>query len=125
MIVIGTALPSAIYTWHSLDQVDTKWLELGRSLRLNRCQTVQHILLPAALPSILTGIRLSTTFGIILLTAAEMLGATSGIGFYIMGAGSLALVENMMAGILVLMLLAGFCNALLNSISRKLLFWLK
>ena len=125
MIALGVALPTAIYTWNSLDQVEYKWVELGQSLQLSRLQMVHHILLPAALPNILTGIRLSVTIGIILLTAAEMLGSSSGIGFYLMNAGHLALVEQMMSGVVVLILLANGCNLFLTILSRYLLKWME
>ena len=125
MIVVGVALPTAIYTWNALDQVDSKWRELGAALRLPLIRQVQHILLPAALPSILTGIRLAATIAIILLTAAEMLGAPSGIGYCLMNAGNLALVENMMAGIVLLMLLANGISLLLSLISQYLLRWME
>ena len=125
MIALGVALPTAIYTWNSLDHVEYKWIELGKSLQLSRYQTIRYILVPAALPNILTGIRLSTTIGIILLTAAEMLGSSSGVGFYLMNAGNLALVEHMMSGIVVLILLANGFNLLLTLASRYLLQWME
>ncbi|AMO57857.1 ABC transporter permease [Endozoicomonas montiporae] len=125
MIALGIALPTAIYTWNSLDQVNDKWVELGQSLRLSRLQMVYHILLPAALPNILTGIRLSITIGIILLTAAEMLGSSTGIGFYLMNAGHLALVEQMMSAVVVLIIMANSCNLLLAQLSRYLLGWME
>lgn len=124
IITLGVGLPTAIYTWRSLDQVEQKWLELGRSLQLSQSLIIRNILFPAALPNILTGIRLSTTLGIILLTAAEMLGASSGIGYYLMNAGNLALVEHMMAGIVALMLLAAGFNLLLTLITNHLLKWM-
>ena len=125
MIALGVALPTTIYTWNSLDQVEYKWIELGKSMQLSKYSQIRHILLPAALPNILTGIRLSTTIAIILLTAAEMLGSSSGVGFYLMNAGHLALVEHMMSGIVVLVLLANSFNLLLTLISRYLLRWME
>ena len=63
---------------------------------------LRKIILPGALPAILSGFRVTSSIAIILLVAAEMIGAEQGIGAFVLQAGNLYDVENLMAGIVVL-----------------------
>ena len=74
-------------------------------------------------PAILSGLRISLAIAIILLVAAEMLGAEYGIGAYILEAGSLYDLERLFAGVVVLSLLGVIVSAVIGQIERYLLDW--
>ena len=125
VIALGTGLPVAIYTWNAIDHVDEKWLLLGRAMHFNKVKTIVHIILPAALPEIFTGLKLASTIGIILLTASEMMGSHHGLGLYIVSSGSMALSEQVFAGVILLMILATLINGLILWLESRFLFWMK
>jgi NitT/TauT family transport system permease protein len=84
---------------------------------------VRKIILPGAMPGILSGLRVSLSIAIILLVAAEMLGAEHGIGAYILEAGSLYNLERLFAGVVILSLLGVLLNAVIGGIERYVLRW--
>lgn len=73
-----------------------------RTLGASRFQRIWMVTIPAALPNVLTGIRLGHAFGWRALIAAEMIGATSGVGFFIFQSSSHGLSYRVFAGILVI-----------------------
>jgi len=75
------------------------------------------------LPGILSGLRISLSIGIILLVAAEMLGAQYGIGAYILEAGSLYDLERLFAGVVILSSLGVVVSWLIALLEKRLLVW--
>ena len=84
---------------------------------------VRKIILPGALPGILSGLRISLSIAIILLVAAEMLGANYGIGAYILEAGSLYDLERLFVGVSILSVLGVFVSWSITQIEKKTLNW--
>lgn len=78
---------------------------------------------PAALPSILTGIRLSAATSILVLVAAEMIGANAGLGFMIFYFQERYAVPEMYAGIITMSLLGVTVNYLLVALQKHLTGW--
>ena len=75
------------------------------------------------MPGILSGLRISLSIAIILLVAAEMLGAEYGIGAYILQAGSVYDLEQLFAGVVMLSFLGVLVNAIIIRIERHVLSW--
>ena len=84
---------------------------------------VRKIILPGALPAILPGFRISAAIAIVLLVAAEMIGAEFGIGAYILLAGSLMATDELIAGIAILSVLGLSVSWLIARAERFLLRW--
>jgi NitT/TauT family transport system permease protein len=84
---------------------------------------VRKIVLPGAMPGILSGLRISLTIGIILLVAAEMLGARFGVGAYILQAGSLYDLERLFAGVVILSVLGVLLSWVIGLLEKKVLRW--
>ena len=80
-------------------------------------------MLPGALPSILAGFRVTSSIAIILLVAAEMIGAERGIGAFVLQAGNLYDTDNLLAGIVVLSLLGLTVAWVLGRLEAWLLRW--
>jgi NitT/TauT family transport system permease protein len=75
------------------------------------------------MPGILSGLRISLTIAIILLVAAEMLGARYGIGAYILQAGSLYDLERLFAGVVILSVLGVAVSSVIGMLERRVLRW--
>jgi len=123
LIAFGTFTPTVVATYGAVDNVDRTLIRMAQSFSLSWYRIVTRIVLPGALPGILSGLRISLAIAIILLVAAEMLGAERGIGAYILEAGSLYELERLFVGVAVLSLLGVAISALIGVIERRLLRW--
>lgn len=123
LIALGTFTPTVVATYGAVDNVDRTLIRMGQSFGLSWQSIVGKIVLPGAMPGILSGLRISLAIGIILLVAAEMLGAEYGVGAYILEAGSLYDLERLFAGVAILSLLGIVVSMLIGYLERHLLAW--
>ncbi len=123
LIAFGTFTPTVVATYGAVDNVDRTLIRMGQSFGLSWWSIVRKIILPGALPGILSGLRISLSIAIILLVAAEMLGAQYGIGAYILEAGSLYDLERLFAGVVILSLMGVIVNTIISFIERRMLGW--
>lgn len=123
LIALGTFTPTVVATYGAVDNVDRGLIRMAQSFGLGWFSIVRKIVLPAALPGILSGLRISLAIAIILLVAAEMLGATYGIGAYILEAGSLYDLERLFVGVTILSILGVTISWVVGILERKLLVW--
>lgn len=123
LIAFGTFTPTVVATFGAVDNVDRTLIRMGQSFGLSWFSIVRKIVLPGAMPGILSGLRISLAIAIILLVAAEMLGAEYGIGAYILEAGALYDLERLFAGVVILSLLGVLVSAGIGFLERYLLNW--
>ncbi|ATI43524.1 ABC transporter permease (plasmid) [Pacificitalea manganoxidans] len=123
LIAFGTFTPTVVATYGAVDNVDRSLIRMGQSFGLKWTTVVLRIVLPGAMPGILSGLRVSLAIAIILLVAAEMLGAEHGIGAYILQAGSLYDLERLFAGVTILSLLGVILSGAVGMIEKHLLGW--
>ncbi len=122
-ILFGTFFPTVIATYGGIDSVDRALIRMGQSFGLSRFDIIRKIVLPAALPAILSGMRISASISIILLVAAEMIGAEYGIGAYVLLAGNLMSTDQLIAGVAMLSILGLTVNFLIGRAERHFLSW--
>lgn len=123
LIALGTFTPTVVSTYGAVDNVDRTLVRMGQSFGLSWLSIVRKIVLPGALPGILSGMRVSLAIGIILLVAAEMLGAEFGVGAYILQAGALYDLERLFAGVVILSILGVLTSWLIGLAEKRLLRW--
>lgn len=123
LIAFGTFTPTVVATYGAVDNVDRTLIRMGQSFGLSWLSIVRKIVLPGAMPGILSGLRISLAIAIILLVAAEMLGAQYGIGAYVLEAGSLYDLERLFAGVAILSLLGVLTSGAIGILERRLLAW--
>ncbi|TNE40509.1 MAG: ABC transporter permease [Alphaproteobacteria bacterium] len=122
-IMFGTFFPTVIATYGGIDNVDRGLIRMGQSFGLTRLSIIRKIILPGALPAIFSGARISAAIAIILLVAAEMLGAEYGIGAYILMAGSLMATDQLIAGVAILSVLGLIIAWLIGLAEKYFLKW--
>jgi len=122
-IFFGCFFPTVIATYGGIDNVDRTLIRMGQSFNMPRRDIIQKIILPAALPAILSGMRISASIAIILLVAAEMIGAEFGIGAYVLLAGNLMATDQLIAGVGMLSILGLIVNWLIGTAEKRLLNW--
>jgi NitT/TauT family transport system permease protein len=123
LIAFGTFTPTVVSTYGAVDNVDRTLIRMGQSFDLTWLSIVRKIVLPGALPGILSGLRISLAIAIILLVAAEMLGAEHGVGAMILQAGSLYDLERLFAGVAILSALGVLLSFTIGQAERRLLAW--
>jgi len=122
-LAFGVFFPTVLTTAAGVDAVPRSLVRMGQAFGLGRWAILRHVILPGALPAVLTGFRVTSSIAIILLVAAEMIGAERGIGAFVLQAGNLYDVENLMAGIVVLSALGLTVAWVLGRLERALLVW--
>ena len=115
--------PMVINTYQGVKSVDLKLLEVGRAFRCSERQLWANIVLPGALPFIVTGIRLALGRGLIGMVLADLYTAISGIGYLIVRAASTFQVDKMFVPIVTLGLLGVTLTALLRLAERYVAPW--
>lgn len=122
-ILFGTFFPTVIATYAGIDGVDRTLIRMGQSFGLSWPAIVRKIVVPGALPAILSGCRISISIAIVLLVAAEMIGAQYGIGAYILEAGALFATDRLIAGVAILSALGLGIAWLIGRAERHFLDW--
>ena len=122
-ISFGAFFPTVINTYGGVDNIQKNLIRMGQSFNLKRSTIIINIILPGALPAILSAFRISASISIILLVAAEMVSAEFGIGAYIMEQQNLFQLDRLMAGVVILMLLGLSVHGLIGLLERRLLHW--
>ncbi|MNK84527.1 putative aliphatic sulfonates transport permease protein SsuC [compost metagenome] len=123
LIAKGSFFPLYINTFLGIRSVDNKLFDVARVLEFSRMQMIAKLILPASLPNILLGTRLSLGVAWIGLVVAEMMGSTSGIGFMINDARSMSLTTVMFVGIVVFAIVGKLSDSLVLLVERRLLRW--
>ncbi|HVZ52323.1 MAG TPA: ABC transporter permease [Pseudolabrys sp.] len=115
--------PMAINTYQGVKNVDRKLLEVGRSFRLSERQLWMNIVLPGALPFIVTGLRLAVGRGLIGMVLADLYTSISGIGYLIVRTASTYEVDKMFVPIVVLGILGVSLTALVRVLEVYVAPW--
>lgn len=123
VIFWATLFPILLATIGGVKEVDRKLVEMARSYGAGQLAVFTRVILPAAVPAIFVGLRLSATTALLLLIAAEMIGANKGIGFQVMNAQYNFQTPLMFAAIFLLALLGLAANALLVALQNRLCRW--
>ncbi|WP_394792509.1 ABC transporter permease subunit [Rhodoferax sp.] len=123
LVALGVAFPIYINTVLGIRQVDPKLIELGRVLGLDTWTLVRRIVLPGALPSILTGVRYALATAWLALVVAETIATTSGIGFLAMDAREFLRTDVIVLAIVVYALIGMSADAITRALERRLLAW--
>jgi NitT/TauT family transport system permease protein len=115
--------PMVINTYQGVKNVDPKLLEVGRAFRCTERQLWANIVLPAALPFIVTGLRLAVGRGMIGMVLADLYTAISGIGYLIVRTASTYEVDKMFVPIMTLGILGVTLTALVRVLERRVAPW--
>lgn len=123
IIFWATQWPILLNTINGVKNVDPLLIKAARSMGLSDISLFRKVLLPAAAPSIFTGIRLSAAYAIAVLVAAEMIGANAGLGFLVINSQEVFKIPDMYAAIITLAVLGIAINHLLLRIEKKFTGW--
>ncbi len=123
VIFWGSQWPLLLNTINGVKTVDPLLIKSARSMGSNDLSIFRKVVLPSSLPSLFVGLRLSATHSILVLVAAEMIGATSGLGYSIKNWEFNFMIPEMYAAIVVLAVLGLITNYSFVWIERKVVKW--
>ncbi len=123
IVAFAAFFPVLLNTIAGVRTVDPLLVRAARSLGLTDLRLFVSVVLPSAVPTIFTGIRMAGTSSILVLIAAEMVGAKAGLGYLIINAQMSFLIPEMYAGILIVSLFGLLVNTLLVRLERRFSRW--
>ncbi|HEY1704455.1 MAG TPA: ABC transporter permease [Trebonia sp.] len=123
VVVAAAVWPVLINAFDAARRIEPLYLDAGRACGLRGLALLRTVLLPAALPMVFAGLRTALSTSLAVLVVAEMLGASSGIGYFIENAQQTFEVPQTYAGIIVLAALGWLFDTVFLVAERRLLRW--
>ncbi len=123
LIYLAIFAPVCLSTRAGVRSVAREKVLAASTLGASRLQIIRHIVIPGALPEILTGIRVGIGFGWTTLVAAEMVAATAGLGFMVLNAKDFLATDVVVSGIFVIGLIAYGFDLLMRGLERWWVPW--
>ncbi|WP_035849091.1 ABC transporter permease [Kitasatospora azatica] len=123
IVLYACLWPILLNTISAVRTVDPTLLRLARSLDLSPLRLFQKVILPASVPVVFTGIRLAGAVSILVLVAAEMVGAKAGLGYLVNAAQFNFAIPQMYAGIVTISVIGVLFNQLLVALERRFTGW--
>ena len=123
IIFLGIFFPTFLNMIIRVGSIEKELLDSAKAMALTNWQMVTQILLPYVFPSVISGLKVTLTTSIMLLIFAEMMGATSGMGYYIINYTHYANYTNVVAGIILVGIVVTILNALVTKIQKHAIKW--
>lgn len=123
LIYLAIFAPVAMSALAGVKSAQQVRIRAAQSLGANRAQVLWWVILPGALPEILTGLRIGLGVGWSTLVAAELIAATRGLGFMVQSAGEFLATDVVLAGIAVIAIIAFGLELGLRALQRRLTPW--
>ncbi|HTJ95167.1 MAG TPA: ABC transporter permease [Pararobbsia sp.] len=123
IIALGAFFPIYTNTFVAIRQIPDVYLRAAATLGLSRRQTLIDVLWPAALPGVLSGIRVGLGVGWMCVIAAEMIASSTGLGYMIQTARVMIETEQVFAGMIVIGAVGFFMNVAMVAVERRATRW--
>lgn len=123
LVFWGVFHPVWINTHIGIQRVDLKYQRVAESLGATRRQIFMHVLLPGAFTNVVAGLRTGIAIAFICLVAAEIAGASSGLGYRLEASQLVFRVDRMVAALVVLACMGAFFDVVFVWIVRRLAPW--
>ena len=123
LLAVGVFFPVYLNTFHGIRSADQGLIEMAKSYGLSGWPLYRDVILPAAMPSILVGVRFSLGLVWVLLIVAETISAQAGIGYMTMNAREFLQTDVVLVGILLYALLGKLADLFSRGLERHCLRW--
>jgi ABC-type nitrate/sulfonate/bicarbonate transport system permease component len=121
--VYASIWPILVNTIDGVRHIERTLIDTARTFGLSQARILHQIILPAASPYIVTGLRVSLSIALILVTTAEMIAGSKGLGFFILDEERSFRSVNMYAGVILVAILGYALNGLFVALEEKALRW--
>ena len=123
LVFLGAFYPILLNTIFGVRSVDLRLFEASNMLGCDGARMFRQVVLPAALPSIFTGLRLGHSFAWILIVVGEMTGVPTGLGAVIMDGRTLSRADLVITGMIIIGVAGFLCDRLIVSLNNYVLRW--
>ena len=123
LVFLGAFYPILLNTIFGVRSVDPRLFEAANMLGCDGARLFRQVVLPAALPSIFTGLRLGHGFAWILIVVGEMTGVPTGLGSVIMDGRNLSRTDLAITGMIIIGVAGFFCDRLIVALNNYVLRW--
>ncbi len=123
IIFLGAIFPILVNTIDGIRQTDHRHVELARVLEVTRRRFILQVVLPGALPNIMTGLRVGLMVAWICVVAAELIAASSGLGYLIMDARQMSQTDQVLVGMITIGAMGKLLDVVLRAAERRLITW--
>lgn len=123
LIFLGGFFPVLINVTDGIQYTDKKLTEVAAVMETPRKKYITQLVIPAAMPSIFTGLRVSLGSCWTCVVAAELVASTSGIGYMISNARNFGQMDVVIVGMLAIGVVGKIMDVILNSIGKRILAW--
>ena len=123
LIAVGVFFPVYLNLMTGVQEVDRKLVEVGKVYRLSNWESITRVFLPATLPAYLVGLRSGLGLGWMFVVAAEIMGASQGLGFLLVDGQTTGRPAIILGSILLFAVLGKVTDAVLAGVGRRLLHW--
>ncbi len=123
IIFYGAFFPILLNSVDGIHNIDKRYLELGRVYEINKGRLIRKVILPGALSSILTGIRVGLGNAWVCVVAAEMIAATKGIGYMLSNGRSMSRADDVILAMILIGIVGKIMDDVLKAVSGKIMKW--
>ncbi|WP_336485865.1 ABC transporter permease [Methylobacterium nigriterrae] len=123
LIAVGVFFPVYVGVAGAIASVDRKLVEVGRIFRLSKAALARRILLPAVLPATLVALRTGLGLGFLFVVAAELMGASEGLGYLLVDGQQFSKPDQILAAIIAFAVLGKLADAALVALTKPLTRW--
>jgi ABC-type nitrate/sulfonate/bicarbonate transport system permease component len=123
VVAFSAFFPVLVNTIGGVRAVDPIAIDVARTLRVGKLRTIMRVVMPASLPYILAGMRISLALALIVTVVAEMIAGSAGIGYYLLTMQYAMRADDMYAAILLLAVTGYVLNQGFLAVEHRLLHW--
>ena len=123
IIFLGAFFPIVINTIDGIRLTEHKFVEVARILEVPRFKFIRKVVIPGAYPAIMTGIRVGLMVAWMCVVAAELIAASSGIGYLIMDARQLSQSDVVLVGMITIGVIGKLMDSLIKLLEQRLIRW--
>ena len=123
LIAVGVFFPVYLNLMSGVQGVDRKLVEVGKVYRFNSLQLIRRVFLPATMPAYIVGLRSGLGLGWMFVVAAEIMGASQGLGFLLVDGQTTSRPEIVIASILLFAILGKLTDSTIAYMGKRLLYW--
>lgn len=123
LIAFATIFPVYLNLYSGIRGVDVRLIDAAKSFGLSQAEQIWHVILPAAMPSLLVGLRYSLSISILILVVAEQINASAGLGYLVNNARDFMRTDIIVVCLMVYAALGLGADWLLRLVERRALAW--
>ncbi|WP_088888857.1 ABC transporter permease [Leptolyngbya ohadii] len=123
LIAVGVFFPVYLNLMTGIQHVDRKLVEVGKVYRLSQLKLIWRVFMPATLPTYVVGLRSGLGLGWMFVVAAEIMGASSGLGYLLVDGQTTGRPDIIIASILLFAVCGKLTDVLLAAIGKRFLGW--